>query len=502
MTVPPELPRGGHALEQGEAQQDRRAYKSARSAYVEAGKLFSAALASVTLELASLKQESERAGANATSCLKACAALFDAGQLKPPPELKAGKQALVEAGKLEARRRFKAARSAFVRAQMKLRVAKATGLAAAQKLVARARQPALASRNQSREQYAKTDVLPPPEMARGFELFEQAERLTAAGKFFDAQARFKQAFDLWETVRNQAGGRIAAAVKAATGARARAVAAGKAASQRMGSQVPSSPLSWIDSGDLLLRQQKPLAARKAFEKGAQVYRAELAAFERRLALARDAAGAAQQAAENALALVSRRLPGLDLATIKQGQTEVARGKKLLGQEKFSQARQRFEAARRIYLRPLAAAYYQRGNTRLDKQNYPQAIADYSKAIGYDPDHHAAYYNRAFARYKIDAFKAALADYDAAIKLSPKDAGYRFARGLTLRKLRRLEPALRDFTLACEISPKLWNAWHKRGLTLAELGRTSAALTSLRKAHLLAPASHKSPIMTQIQRLER
>jgi len=227
LTVPPELQRGSHALEQGEAQQDRRAYKSARSAYVEAGKLFSAALASVTLELASLKQESERAGANATSCLKACAALFDAGQLKPPPELKAGKQALVEAGKLEARRRFKAARSAFVRAQMKLRVAKATGLAAAQKLVARARQPALASRNQSREQYAKTDVLPPPEMARGFELFEQAERLTAAGKFFDAQARFKQAFDLWETVRNQAGGRIAAAVKAATGARARAVAAGK-----------------------------------------------------------------------------------------------------------------------------------------------------------------------------------------------------------------------------------------------------------------------------------
>ena len=46
-----------------------------------------------------------------------------------------------------------------------------------------------------------------------------------------------------------------------------------------------------------------------------------------------------------------------------------------------------------------AAYYNRGNARLNKDDYDGAIADYSKAIELNPKNVKAHYNRGVARNK-------------------------------------------------------------------------------------------------------
>jgi tetratricopeptide (TPR) repeat protein len=67
------------------------------------------------------------------------------------------------------------------------------------------------------------------------------------------------------------------------------------------------------------------------------------------------------------------------------------------------------------------AYYNRGNVYSNRNQYKNAIEDYTTSIGVEPNFAEAYYNRANAFAKIGQYAKAIADYDSVIRLRPGDA---------------------------------------------------------------------------------
>ena len=66
----------------------------------------------------------------------------------------------------------------------------------------------------------------------------------------------------------------------------------------------------------------------------------------------------------------------------------------------------------------AETYYNRGNSKINLQDYRGAIADYSKAIELNPNYNNAYHNRGGAKGNLQDYRGAIADLSKAIELNP------------------------------------------------------------------------------------
>ena len=66
--------------------------------------------------------------------------------------------------------------------------------------------------------------------------------------------------------------------------------------------------------------------------------------------------------------------------------------------------------------------FEAGNKAFEAKNFPQAIAEYSRAIDLNPKQPAFYENRAFAYLAMgsERLNEALTDFNQVIELSPKD----------------------------------------------------------------------------------
>ena len=95
-----------------------------------------------------------------------------------------------------------------------------------------------------------------------------------------------------------------------------------------------------------------------------------------------------------------------------------------------------------------------GRACLDKREYDDAIADYTKAIALDSNLAAAYTNRGLAYEKKDEVDRAIADYTKAIALDPNDdLDYTYAeRGYAYQRKGEFDRAIADFRKALEIDP--------------------------------------------------
>ncbi|MGB1287700.1 MAG: tetratricopeptide repeat protein, partial [Aggregatilineales bacterium] len=83
----------------------------------------------------------------------------------------------------------------------------------------------------------------------------------------------------------------------------------------------------------------------------------------------------------------------------------------------------------------ALLYNNRAFTHVALKNYPQAIADYNRAIDYDTDNALLYQNRGLAKMNIGEYAGALHDYEQASALDNSLAGIE-------RNLRDARAALR------------------------------------------------------------
>jgi tetratricopeptide (TPR) repeat protein len=83
-------------------------------------------------------------------------------------------------------------------------------------------------------------------------------------------------------------------------------------------------------------------------------------------------------------------------------------------------------------------------------NYNKAIADYTKAIELEPNKSRAYYNRGLSKYEFNDYTGAIADYNIAIRLDPNYADAYYNRGLSRYILGDKNGGNRDFLKAQQL----------------------------------------------------
>ncbi|MCK5055492.1 MAG: hypothetical protein KAT34_02480 [Candidatus Aminicenantes bacterium] len=95
--------------------------------------------------------------------------------------------------------------------------------------------------------------------------------------------------------------------------------------------------------------------------------------------------------------------------------------------------------------------------------YPEAAADYAKAIEIDSYCADAYLKRGVLRYKIlKQYDESLTDFDSVIELNPRCSAAYLHRGIVKCHLLKFSDALPDFNKAVELDPNEERAYFNRG----------------------------------------
>ena len=119
--------------------------------------------------------------------------------------------------------------------------------------------------------------------------------------------------------------------------------------------------------------------------------------------------------------------------------------------------------------------------------WTEAIADYTVAIGLDPDNSEPYVNRGYAYSKREEWVRALADYGRALQLDPGNEFAFYYRALAYLDEQRWDLSWIDFYAAAQLDPDDVRVMDGRGTLYRSQGRYELAEAEFDKALALQPA---------------
>lgn len=136
----------------------------------------------------------------------------------------------------------------------------------------------------------------------------------------------------------------------------------------------------------------------------------------------------------------------------------------------------------------ALAFLLRGTAYLQKGDFDQAIADYTKALQQDVTVAAnySYYNLAVAYLQAGDFDQAIVNFKEALRVNPADKEALRALGVACSKKGTHEQALTYFNEAVEAHPDDATIYIDRGITYAQKGEYDKAIADLTTAMNLDP----------------
>jgi tetratricopeptide (TPR) repeat protein len=114
----------------------------------------------------------------------------------------------------------------------------------------------------------------------------------------------------------------------------------------------------------------------------------------------------------------------------------------------------------------ARAFYARGNAYRDKQDYDRAIQDYNEAIRLDPNHSYVFTNRGNVYFYKQDYDRAIQDYNEAIRLDPNYANAFYNRGNAYYRKQDYDRAIQDFDEAIRLDPSNSAAAESRALAVS------------------------------------
>jgi tetratricopeptide (TPR) repeat protein len=141
-------------------------------------------------------------------------------------------------------------------------------------------------------------------------------------------------------------------------------------------------------------------------------------------------------------------------------------------------------------RQTADALTRGGKAHLQKKEYPQAVADFSKAIELDPKSADAYHYRGVAHLQLGEQEQALADLGESLRLNPTDAHVHFNRGVAYSRAGDFDQALADFSEAIRLDPTYAKAYLARSSVYRRMGDEIKAAADRQKAIELDPTLDK------------
>jgi tetratricopeptide (TPR) repeat protein len=130
---------------------------------------------------------------------------------------------------------------------------------------------------------------------------------------------------------------------------------------------------------------------------------------------------------------------------------------------------------------IVEAYVGRATAALGSAKPTDALADLSKAIGYDPKNADLWLKRGNVRALLGQKIRAAADYSIAAKYDPKSAPALAGRAEMYRLLGALPRAISDSTDALKLDPKSVSALSTRAFAQQRLGRDKEAVADADEA---------------------
>jgi serine/threonine protein kinase/Flp pilus assembly protein TadD len=130
---------------------------------------------------------------------------------------------------------------------------------------------------------------------------------------------------------------------------------------------------------------------------------------------------------------------------------------------------------------LDLAHNYRGLSNYYLKQYPQAIADFDRAIAIYGNYSRYYLYRARAKSRQGDKQGALSDINQTIKLDSRISEAYYERGLIYYSTRANQPALEDFNAAINLNNKDYLSYYQRGEVKLALGNKEAAIVDYTKA---------------------
>jgi len=130
--------------------------------------------------------------------------------------------------------------------------------------------------------------------------------------------------------------------------------------------------------------------------------------------------------------------------------------------------------------------FDKGVLSFKKNQYQDAIDEFSKLIELAPDNPDAYKNRGVSYMKQDQYDLAIKDFETAKNLFPELKGLYSNLGVAWYYKKEYEKAIQNYDLEIEMAPDNHVVYFNRALCLAELDRNEEALLDLEKTLRLKP----------------
>jgi len=163
------------------------------------------------------------------------------------------------------------------------------------------------------------------------------------------------------------------------------------------------------------------------------------------------------------------------------------GELLNSQGNFLEAIENFNKA--INLDPYhAVAYYNRGNSYVEIQDYEKAILSYKKAISIRPNYAIAYNNLGNVYSELNRHNLAIDSFKKSIKIAPQHIEIYFNLGKTFFDLKDYKNAIMNFDKSIELNPNISYPYIDKGISLGLIGKYEEALLTFKKAIEINPKS--------------
>lgn len=117
----------------------------------------------------------------------------------------------------------------------------------------------------------------------------------------------------------------------------------------------------------------------------------------------------------------------------------------------------------------------RGDAYFIKEEYANAITDFSRAIQLYYETPDVYYKRALANYHLKKYDEAIKNFNDVIRLDANFPDVYYSRGLANFNFGKLEDALKDYTTAISKDPNSGKLYNDRGVTYDNLDKYDEAV---------------------------
>lgn len=134
----------------------------------------------------------------------------------------------------------------------------------------------------------------------------------------------------------------------------------------------------------------------------------------------------------------------------------------------------------ILTKPDADTFYNRGNSKFALGDFNGAYDDYIMAIEYKRDFFQAYYNLGMAQFNLGEYTQALRSFIFLIKHFPDDVNTNIQMGLTLTELRQHTLAMVYLNKSIILEPNS-DTYHNRGVAFLDMKNYKKAAADFKKA---------------------